>query len=54
MRVLQILLIRFMEGPDEGSEHDFTRLTKMGFEYKYGMKKILDDSISYGRRFGAL
>ncbi|KAF3448684.1 hypothetical protein FNV43_RR09397 [Rhamnella rubrinervis] len=44
----------FMEGPDEGIDHDFTMLTKMGFEYKYGMKKILDDSVSYGRRFGAL
>ena len=49
-----ILLIRFMEGPDEGIEHDFTMLTKMGFKYKYGMKKILDDTISCGRRFGAL
>ncbi|KAI5329140.1 hypothetical protein L3X38_028537 [Prunus dulcis] len=40
----------FIEGPEEGSKCDFSKLMKMGFEYKYGVKNILDDSVESGRR----
>ncbi|XP_060674196.1 NADPH HC-toxin reductase 1-like isoform X2 [Ziziphus jujuba] len=43
-----------MGGAEKGIVHDFTKLTKMGFVYKNGMEKILDDCIRYGKRFGAL
>ncbi|XP_048320596.2 NADPH HC-toxin reductase 1 isoform X2 [Ziziphus jujuba] len=41
-------------GAEKGIVHDFTKLTNMGFVYKYRMEKILDDCIRYGKRFGAL
>ncbi|KAM1025149.1 hypothetical protein ACFX13_039054 [Malus domestica] len=40
----------FTEGPEGGIKCDFTKLVKIGFEYKYGMKNILDDSVVSGRR----
>ncbi|XP_059662227.1 NADPH HC-toxin reductase 1-like [Cornus florida] len=43
-----------MGGPERGSRCDFTKLVKEGFEYKYDMKKILDDSVECGRRLGVL
>ncbi|CAB4280111.1 unnamed protein product [Prunus armeniaca] len=39
------------QGPEEGTKRDFTKLAKMGFEYKYGMKDVLDDSVACGRLF---
>ncbi|CAL9030357.1 unnamed protein product [Prunus brigantina] len=39
-----------IERPEEGSKCDFSKLMKMGFEYKYSMKNILDDSATSGRR----
>ncbi|EXC02928.1 hypothetical protein L484_012053 [Morus notabilis] len=44
----------FLEGPERGTTYDFTKLMKLGFEYKYDVKKILDQSVECGRRFGAL
>jgi hypothetical protein len=49
------VLIRFLEGPDEAVVRcDSTKLMKMGFEYIYDEKKILDDSVACGKRCGAL
>ncbi|BFG31914.1 hypothetical protein CerSpe_181880 [Prunus speciosa] len=42
---------RLTQGPEEGTKRDFTKLMKMGFEYKYGMKDVLDDSVACGRLF---
>ncbi|BFG31918.1 hypothetical protein CerSpe_181920 [Prunus speciosa] len=39
-----------IEGLEEGSKCDFSKLMKMGFEYKYSMKNTLDDSATSGRR----
>jgi hypothetical protein len=48
-------LIRILEGPDQGVVRcDSTKLMKMGFEYVYDEKKILDDSVACGRQCGAL
>ncbi|XP_059662228.1 NADPH HC-toxin reductase 1-like [Cornus florida] len=45
----------FMGGAERGSSRcDPTKLMKEGFEYKYDMKKILDDSVECGRRLGVL
>lgn len=33
---------------------DNSRLKEMGFEYKYDLKRIIDDSVHCGRRLGAL
>ncbi|XP_023920327.1 NADPH HC-toxin reductase 1 isoform X3 [Quercus suber] len=44
----------FIEGPDKGVTFDSTKLMKMGFEYAYDTKKILDDSVACGRRLGYL
>ncbi|GMY30504.1 anthocyanidin reductase ((2S)-flavan-3-ol-forming)-like [Fagus crenata] len=44
----------FMEGSDEGVRCDSTKLMKMGFEYTYDTKKILDDSVACARRLGSL
>ncbi|KAA8528254.1 hypothetical protein F0562_035495 [Nyssa sinensis] len=41
-----------MGGADRGSRCDSTKLMKVGFEYKYDMKKILDDSVEGARRLG--
>ncbi len=43
-----------MEGSDEGVRCDSTKLMKMGFEYTYDTKKILDDSVACARRLGSL
>lgn len=43
-----------MGGPDRGSSCDSKKLMEMGFEYKYDMKKILDDSVHCGIRLGVL
>lgn len=52
---LTMILIRFLEGPDQGVIRcDSTKLMKMGFEYAYDEKKILDDSVECGRRCGVL
>ncbi|XP_004300863.1 PREDICTED: anthocyanidin reductase-like isoform X1 [Fragaria vesca subsp. vesca] len=39
-----------IEGPEEGSKSDFSKLKKMGFEYKYGIKEILDDSVAWAKK----
>ncbi|GLT78119.1 hypothetical protein SLA2020_496650 [Shorea laevis] len=45
----------FMDEQDKGVvEFDSSKLMRMGFEYKYDMKKILDDSFNCGRQMGAL
>ncbi|KAG6684838.1 hypothetical protein I3842_12G083400 [Carya illinoinensis] len=45
----------FMEGPTNNAVGcDFTKLIKMGFEYKHDKNKILDESVASGERFGAL
>ncbi|XP_028086294.1 anthocyanidin reductase ((2S)-flavan-3-ol-forming)-like [Camellia sinensis] len=41
-------------GPMRGSSCDSVKLMEMGFQYKYDMKKILDDSVDSGFRLGAL
>ncbi|CAL5442667.1 unnamed protein product [Camellia sinensis] len=41
-------------GPSRGSSCDSGKLMEMGFQYKYDMKKILDDSVDSGFRLGAL
>ncbi|KAL7189043.1 hypothetical protein ACSBR1_038837 [Camellia fascicularis] len=41
-------------GPKRGSSCDSVKLMEMGFQYKYDMKKILDDSVDSGFRLGAL
>ncbi|GAV65790.1 Epimerase domain-containing protein, partial [Cephalotus follicularis] len=43
-----------MEGPKRGIKCDCSKLMKMGFEYKYDMKKIIEDSVACGRRLGVL
>ncbi|KAM7525854.1 hypothetical protein LguiA_015756 [Lonicera macranthoides] len=40
----------FMGGAEREDRCDFTKLKKEGFEYKYYLKKILDDSVESGRR----
>lgn len=45
----------YLEGPNEVAVRcDSTKLMKMGFEYLYDEKKILDDSVACGKRCGAL
>lgn len=39
---------------NENVNWDFTKLTKMGFEYKYDAKMILEECISCARRTGGL
>ncbi|RVX04041.1 Anthocyanidin reductase ((2S)-flavan-3-ol-forming) [Vitis vinifera] len=39
-----------VEGPT--CKWDYTKLVKEGFEYKYELKKIVDDSVETGRRLG--
>ena len=43
-----------MEGSDDGVRCDSTKMMKMGFEYTYDTKKILDDSVACARRLGSL
>lgn len=42
--------LRFMGGAEREYKCDFTMLKKEGFEYKYDLKKILDDTMESGRR----
>ncbi|CAK7335693.1 unnamed protein product [Dovyalis caffra] len=45
----------FREEPEiRGIKCDSSKLTKMGFEYKYDMRQIIDDSLECGKRLGAL
>ncbi|GAV92031.1 Epimerase domain-containing protein [Cephalotus follicularis] len=44
----------FMEGPRRGIKCDCSKLIKMGFEYKYDTKKIIEHSVACGRRLGVL
>ncbi|KAI7988943.1 Noscapine synthase SDR1 [Camellia lanceoleosa] len=43
-----------MGGPERGSNCDSSKLMEMGFQYKYDLKRILDDSVNCGIRVGAL
>ncbi|KAI8569753.1 hypothetical protein RHMOL_Rhmol02G0301600 [Rhododendron molle] len=43
-----------MGGPDRGSRCDSTKLVELGFEFKYDMKKILDDCVACLSRLKAL
>ncbi|KAG5563418.1 hypothetical protein RHGRI_005990 [Rhododendron griersonianum] len=43
-----------MGGPDRGSRCDSTKLVEMRFEFKYDMKKILDDCVACQSRLKAL
>ncbi|PRQ17458.1 putative anthocyanidin reductase ((2R,3R)-flavan-3-ol-forming) [Rosa chinensis] len=38
------------QGPQVGSKGDFSKLMKMGFEYEYGIKDILDDSVAWAKK----
>ncbi|KAM5572202.1 hypothetical protein ABKV19_012328 [Rosa sericea] len=38
------------QGPQVGSKGDFSKLMKIGFEYKYGIKDILDDSVAWAKK----
>ncbi|TYH58298.1 hypothetical protein ES332_D08G144400v1 [Gossypium tomentosum] len=44
----------FMGEEKKGIAYDSSKLVKLGFEYKYDMKKILDDSVKCGRRLGSI
>ncbi|OMP02960.1 NAD-dependent epimerase/dehydratase [Corchorus olitorius] len=44
----------FMGEEKKASSCDNSKLVKMGFEYKYNLKNILDDSVNCGRRLGAV
>ena len=43
-----------MEEKEAACKWDFSKLLKEGFEYKYGLKEIIDDTVESGRRLGAL
>ncbi|KAG5563417.1 hypothetical protein RHGRI_005989 [Rhododendron griersonianum] len=43
----------FKEGPDKRSSCDNTKIMEMGFDYKYGVKDILNGSVDFGRRLQA-
>ncbi|KAL4384700.1 hypothetical protein GQ457_15G008860 [Hibiscus cannabinus] len=45
---------RVMGEEKEGLAWDNSKLVKMGFVYKYDMKKILDDSVNCGRRLATV
>ncbi|XP_050377024.1 anthocyanidin reductase ((2S)-flavan-3-ol-forming)-like [Argentina anserina] len=42
------------EGPKEGSKSDFSKLKKIGFQYKFGMKEILDDSVAWAKKLNVI
>ncbi|XXG82172.1 hypothetical protein AAC387_Pa10g0171 [Persea americana] len=44
----------FAGGREKGIGCGSTKLKDMGFDYKYGMKRILDDSVEAARRMGVL
>ncbi|CAL5360183.1 hypothetical protein CsSME_00050614 [Camellia sinensis var. sinensis] len=46
--------LELMRGPERGSSCDSTKLMEIGFQYKYDMKKIMDDSVDSGIRLGVL
>lgn len=39
-------------GGERGSKCNSTELVKQGFEFKFNMAKIIDDSVECGRRLG--
>ncbi|KAK6143524.1 hypothetical protein DH2020_023872 [Rehmannia glutinosa] len=41
-------------GPDGRCKCDFSKLRKEGYEFKYGLKQILNDSVECGKRLGFL
>lgn len=45
---------RFKCGPSGRSKCDLSKLRKEGFEYKYGLKEILSDSVECAKRLGAM
>ncbi|XP_011015838.1 PREDICTED: dihydroflavonol-4-reductase-like [Populus euphratica] len=46
---------KFREEPEiRGIKCDSSKLMKMGFEYKYDMRKIIDESLDCGKRLAAL
>ncbi|KAJ6426479.1 hypothetical protein OIU84_022137 [Salix udensis] len=46
---------KFREEPEiRGIKCDSSKLIRMGFEYKYDMRKIIDESLECGKRLGAL
>ncbi|KAJ6712609.1 ANTHOCYANIDIN REDUCTASE-LIKE [Salix purpurea] len=46
---------KFREEPEiRGIKCDSSKLIRMGFEYKYDMRKIFDESLECGKRLGAL
>ncbi|KAK8509046.1 hypothetical protein V6N13_100515 [Hibiscus sabdariffa] len=44
----------FMGQEKQGVACDTSKLVEMGFEYKYDLTKILDDSVKCGRRLGSV
>ncbi|GMI95549.1 hypothetical protein like AT4G27250 [Hibiscus trionum] len=44
----------FMGEEKKGIACDSSKLVEMGFEYKYDLNKILDDSVKCGRRLGSV
>ncbi|OMO64317.1 NAD-dependent epimerase/dehydratase [Corchorus capsularis] len=44
----------YLDGPERDIKWGSTRLTEKGFEYKYDLKMIIDDSIKGARRTGLL
>ncbi|KAF6139968.1 hypothetical protein GIB67_010010 [Kingdonia uniflora] len=45
---------KFIEGPETGIKCGSTKLIDSGFEYKYDLKKLLDDTVACARRLGVL
>ncbi|OMO64335.1 NAD-dependent epimerase/dehydratase [Corchorus capsularis] len=45
---------QYLDGPKRDIKWGSTRLTEKGFEYKYDLKMIIDDSIKCARRTGLL
>ncbi|KAF6140899.1 hypothetical protein GIB67_042312 [Kingdonia uniflora] len=45
---------KFIEGQEMGVQGGSTKLTDIGFEYKYDLKKMLDENVACARRLGRL
>ncbi|XP_050228304.1 anthocyanidin reductase ((2S)-flavan-3-ol-forming)-like [Mercurialis annua] len=45
---------RFMGETEEEIKFDSSKLSKLGFDYKYDLKKILDESLECGKRLGEI
>ncbi|KAF6171025.1 hypothetical protein GIB67_001749 [Kingdonia uniflora] len=45
---------KFIEGQEMGVQGGSTKLTDIGFEYKYNLKKMLDENVACARRLGLL